>query len=111
MSIALLLGTGFVLGSLHAFEPDHLAAVSSFVSKQKKATGIHGLVWGLGHTTSLLIATLLVLLLKLTFPSWFFELLVGAVLIILGVRLLLKRSLGHAKHQFAVGLLHGLAGT
>lgn len=64
-----------------------------------------------GHTTSLFIATLLAFLFKLNFPSWFFELIVGVVLIILGLRLLLKKSIGHVKHQFAIGLLHGLAGT
>lgn len=111
MSLLLLLSTGLFLGALHAFEPDHLVSVSSFISKHSSSKTNYGLLWGLGHSVSLLIATLLVILLKVTFPSWFFEVIIGVVLIVLGLRLLLKKSVGNSHHQFAIGLLHGLAGT
>jgi len=46
---------GFFLGLQHAFEPDHLAAISSLIAGK---TGVrrltsHGLTWGAGHLLTL----------------------------------------------------------
>ena len=49
------LAFGFVLGLQHAFEPDHLAAISSLIAGKtgvRRLTG-HGMVWGLGHLLTL----------------------------------------------------------
>ncbi|MFL6477920.1 MAG: hypothetical protein ACJ707_03775, partial [Nitrososphaera sp.] len=57
---------GFVTGLRHSLEADHIAAVLSVVSsnqKNIKRASMLGVIWGLGHTTSLFIAGLAVLLL------------------------------------------------
>lgn len=132
---------GFILGIKHAFEPDHLIAVSNIVIDQKNPlkAALVGTFWGLGHTSTLLLTGVLVLLLKLSIPeklSISFEILVGIMLIILGVRTLMKtRSIlhthkhkhddlnhrhlhfheqpTHRKHHtsFLIGSVHGLAGS
>ncbi len=54
--ISLLL-SGFLIGGSHAFEADHVAAVSSLVAGKKERRQIirHGVIWGLGHTLTLLV--------------------------------------------------------
>ena len=46
---------GFVLGLRHALDVDHLAAVSTIVSKRRSLwrSSLVGALWGLGHTVSL----------------------------------------------------------
>ncbi len=50
-----LLSLGFLIGISHAFEADHVAAVSSLVSgKTSRITMMrHGAIWGMGHTLTL----------------------------------------------------------
>ena len=58
---------GLVLGVRHAFDADHLVAVSTIVSEYRnplRAIWI-GVSWGLGHTTTLLLAGGALLLLNL----------------------------------------------
>ena len=64
-SIPAILGLGFFLGLKHATEADHLAAVSTIVSDRKSIWNsmLVGGLWGVGHTISLFIAGVLVLLL------------------------------------------------
>ena len=57
------LAVGTLLGVRHAFEPDHIAAVTTLVVEAKSAWrgAILGAVWGIGHTISLvLLGTVLV---------------------------------------------------
>ncbi len=86
---------GLLLGIQHALDPDHLIAVSTIVSEQRsfKWASLIGAFWGLGHTTTLFIVGLLVIGLRLTIPpkvAGGLELLVAAMLIILGVNVLRK---------------------
>src|SRR5258705_5187671 len=63
--ILLVLGVGGLLGFGHAFEPDHLAAVSTLASRQGSlwSAARLGLAWGVGHTATVgAIAGLLVAL-------------------------------------------------
>jgi len=55
MSIAAVLPLGFVIGMGHAFEADHLAAVSNMLASRgsRRALIARGAFWGLGHTLSL----------------------------------------------------------
>ena len=48
-------GLGSLLGMRHAFEPDHLAAVSTLVTRERNGykAALIGAWWGLGHTLSL----------------------------------------------------------
>ena len=86
---------GLLLGIRHAFDPDHLVAVTTIVSEYKNPLkGIWiGVSWGLGHTTTLFLAGGALLLLNLHIPenlAGFFELAVGLMLIILGVQTFLS---------------------
>src|SRR3989442_13565420 len=49
-----LAGLGLLLGFRHAFEPDHLAAVSTLATRQGRVLDACrlGLAWALGHTAS-----------------------------------------------------------
>ena len=66
MSTTAVLSLGFFIGLKHATEADHLAAVSTIVSERKSiwSSMFIGGVWGLGHTISLVVAGILVLLLN-----------------------------------------------
>ena len=89
-----LLGFGFLLGIKHAFEADHVAAVSAVISKNKsiKQSSLLGAWWGIGHTISLLVVGLVILLLKISIPEKIalsFEFIVGIMLVILGFNVLI----------------------
>ncbi|MBC6613310.1 urease accessory protein [Hymenobacter sp. BT507] len=113
----------FIIGIGHAFEPDHLLAVSQLVARRDSTLLAvkDGLYWGLGHTTTLVVFGGLILLGKVTFlSSGYFEAAVGVLLITMGVgRLLNKQNytlptlVTRNRHQlaYAIGLLHGLAGS
>lgn len=66
-----LLGLGFVLGLKHATEVDHIVAVSTVVSEQRKLARsiLVGALWGAGHTASLAAAGILVLALRVAIPA------------------------------------------
>lgn len=88
-----LLGLGFLLGVRHAFDADHIAAVSTIVSKHKsiKISALVGIFWGLGHTLSLLLVGSAILLFKIEVPKRFalsFEFIVGIMLVLLGFNVL-----------------------
>jgi hypothetical protein len=65
---------GLVTGLRHSMEADHLAAVSTMVASgtgSLKRASILGALWGVGHTSALFIAGLLVLLLAVNIPPEF----------------------------------------
>jgi len=80
-----------------------------------------GVYWGLGHTTTLVVAGAFILLGRITFlTSGYFEAAVGLMLVIMGISRLLDQRRPAAKVRpgatpsraaYAVGLLHGLAGS
>lgn len=111
-----------VAGAGHAFEPDHLLAVSSMVSRRDSTVLAmkDGFYWGLGHTTMIALVGSVILLSRATFlQSGYFEAAVGLMLIVMGLsRLAGKEPLGFkiktsSEHRVAytVGLIHGLAGS
>ena len=76
-------------GFTHAFETDHLLAVSTIVSTRNQAAKAvkDGMYWGLGHTSTIFIVGAIVLLLKLQLNEKvfnYFEAVVGLMLITLG---------------------------
>ena len=82
-------------GFTHAFETDHLLAVSNIVSRRSsmKMSLKDGIAWGLGHTTTILIIGVLLLLLRLNINViyfHYFEALVGLMLVSLGISRLFK---------------------
>jgi ABC-type nickel/cobalt efflux system permease component RcnA len=89
-SIVAVLAVGGLLGVRHAFEPDHLAAVSTLATRPGArlwSAARLGLVWGLGHTATVGIVVLLVIVLGIRVPEQLWpaaELLVAGLLILLG---------------------------
>ena len=90
-SIVAVLAIGGLLGLRHAFEPDHLAAVSTLATRpggrRLWSAGHLGLIWGLGHTVTVGAVVLLIIALGVQLPVGLWpaaELLVAALLILLG---------------------------
>ena len=102
-----LLGFGFLSGIKHAFDIDHIAAISTITSNQKsiKKSSLLGMFWGFGHAIALFLVGLIVLLLKIKIPekmALLAELLVGVMLIILGINVLFainKNKIHIHKHK------------
>lgn len=106
LSVATSLGIlsfGFVLGLKHATEADHLVAVSTIVAQQKgflRSAGL-GALWGLGHTISLIIAGILVLVLNFQISAEterVLEFCVGMMLCVLGLNVIRKLIKGRKLH-------------
>ncbi|MFT4716350.1 MAG: cytochrome c biogenesis protein CcdA [Paracoccaceae bacterium] len=109
-----LLFLGFLIGITHAFEADHLAALTSLVSGKTKKTSIlrHGAFWGFGHSITLLVVGGIVLATGATVSaqvSLSLELLVGLMLVFLGGHVLFRlyRERAHFhKHGHNDGTTH-----
>src|SRR5437899_2692061 len=102
-SIVWLLILGFGLGLKHATEPDHLAAVSTIVSGRKNiwSASLIGGLWGIGHTISLFVAGILVILLHFQISERMVQVLefcVALMLIGLGIDTLRKVLRGGQIH-------------
>jgi len=113
---ALVLTLGLAIGLQHAFEPDHIAAVTTQVIRQKNKSqsikelikkgalksSIIGAIWGAGHTTTLVLVGLLVYLFSVNIPDVFFissEFIVGVMLIFLAITTLSNKKLFKIKHM------------
>jgi high-affinity nickel-transport protein len=86
---------GLLVGARHAFEPDHLAAVSTLVTSTRSARGAAalGLLWGIGHTVALLAVGGALIVLDGALPARLgaaFELAVAAMLVLLGARAVVR---------------------
>ena len=123
-----LLGSGLLLGMLHAGDPDHVVAVTTIVSDQRsvRRAGAVGALWGIGHTGPLLLLGGAIVGLRLVVPprlALALEFGVALMLIALGAANIVRRSHGHRHaadgartasgrmRPLAVGFVHGLAGT
>ena len=98
-----ILGFSFVWGLRHATDADHLAAVSTIVSERKSlwSSMLIGGFWGVGHTISLVIAGILVLLLDFQISERTERILefgVGIMLFLLGLNVLRKLFQGGNLH-------------
>lgn len=82
---------GSLLGMRHALEPDHLAAVSTLVTRERGSykAALLGAWWGIGHTLSLLVVGIALVMLRAELPpraADLFEFFVAIMLVALGVR-------------------------
>ncbi len=82
-------------GFAHAFEADHLLAVSNIVSRRNNISLSlkDGIYWGLGHTSTILLIGILVLLFRINMSTQYFhylEAIVGVMLVALGLYRLKK---------------------
>ncbi|MCB0665954.1 MAG: urease accessory protein [Saprospiraceae bacterium] len=114
-----------IVGFGHAFEADHLLAVGNIVTRRDNLMHAvkDGIYWGLGHTSTIFLFGLLMIVGKMTFFEGYFgyfEAIVGVMLIVLGfVRMnqFFNRKRDHHADTdkyhvaYGVGLIHGLAGS
>ena len=112
-------GFGSLLGMRHALEPDHLAAVSTLVSRERNSmkAAFLGACWGLGHTAGLVVVGAVLVVLRAELPppiADVFELFVAIMLIVLGSRAvhqaLRQANATHSHHHwFAMHRHSGMA--
>ena len=86
---------GFALGVRHALDADHVVAVSTILSQNRNPyrAALVGAFWGIGHTLTLLLVGLAVIIFKIPIPDRLalsMEFLVGIVLFILGLQIFWK---------------------
>jgi high-affinity nickel-transport protein len=123
-----LVALGLVLGLRHAADPDHVVAVAAITARTRRvhaATWL-GVMWGLGHSMTLFAVGAAIILFNVVVPprvGLALEFAVALVLVVLGLVNLrhrsrddrdaaaLARSRAPAGRAFAVGLVHGLAGS
>jgi sulfite exporter TauE/SafE len=122
--------TALVAGFAHALEPDHMAAVTTFVSRRPRPAQAvaFGVRWGVGHAAALLAVGLVLVALDVRVPERMtrgLEFGVGGMLLALGLWLLWsvlherahrmaargEHAHHHAHGSLWVGMMHGLAGT
>ncbi len=96
------LALGFGLGLKHALDADHVVALSTIVGRERSIgkSALVGVVWGLGHTTSLFLAAVAVVALRFTISPLLgssMELCVGLMLMFLGADLLRRVLRGEVR--------------
>jgi len=122
---ASLLGLG--LGVKHAFEPDHVAAVCTFVARGGSVgrAALSGALWGLGHGAVIVLGGGALIATGASVPATLAAVLEGAVAVMLvglGIAAIAswrkqqQRGTSEpppppSKRPIAVGLVHGAAGT
>jgi high-affinity nickel permease len=122
-----LLGFGLLLGLRHAADPDHVVAVTAIAARTRRALPAAwlGIVWGLGHTATLLVVGGAILLFNWVVPprlGLLMEFAVALALIVVGLFNLRRARHGTddlgagagrppTRRAFAVGIVHGLAGS
>lgn len=114
---------GLLVGLRHAFEPDHLAAISNLVLETRSARrgALLGAIWGLGHTLALVLVGIVLMVAGTALPvtiAAVFECGVAAMLVILGVRGIAgalregasgerrRHRHGALEHEHALGAAH-----
>lgn len=113
------LALGFVLGMGHATDSDHVAAVTTIVSRERalRRAATIGMLWGVGHTATIVLVGGAIILFNLVIPPRIglaMEFGVALMLIALGVLTLRRRDESHAvspMRPLGVGFVHGLAGS
>ena len=115
VGIFALLALGLVFGLKHATEVDHVVAVSTIVSEHRGVlrSALVGGLWGLGHTASLIVVGVLVLVFRVAIPqsvaTWL-EFGVALMIIALGVlavtRVLRRRADVHLHRHSHDGQSH-----
>ncbi|MBA3890231.1 MAG: high-affinity nickel-transport family protein [Gemmatimonadaceae bacterium] len=115
-----ILAIGFALGMGHATDADHVAAVTTIVSRERavgRAASI-GALWGIGHTATIVLVGGAIILFNLVIPPRLglaLEFAVALMLITLGIVTLRARDDSGVERSpmrpVGVGFVHGLAGS
>jgi high-affinity nickel-transport protein len=121
MDELLLIGTAsLLLGMRHATDPDHVLAVATIVSREQSLRGAAriGAIWGLGHGFTLAAVGGSVISFRLVLTprvGLSLEFAVALMLMVLGALALWRRRSAPGRltslRPFAVGVVHGLAGS
>ena len=115
-----VLTAGFLIGMRHALDGDHLAALSVLIVEKPsiRRAAKQGALWGMGHSLTLFLMGVAVIVLDLQLSvqlASVLELLVGVMLIGLGAGLLRRFSQPEPRatpHRvLGIGFMHGLAGS
>jgi len=129
-----IVGVAVLLGLRHATDPDHLTAVSTLIAggdgHTSRDAGRLGLVWGLGHATTLFVFGLPIVLFNSYLPEPLqrgAEFAVGLLIIGLALRLLIRWRRGELRARehshpgagrarsplqaYGIGLVHGMGGS
>lgn len=117
-----ILGIGFLLGMRHATDPDHVVAITTIVSQQRSLgrAARTGILWGVGHTGTIVIVGGAIVLLKLQLSlippqvGLSLEFAVAVMLIVLGILTLAggeRQVADSTARPMTVGFIHGLAGS
>jgi len=85
-----IISLGFLLGMRHATDADHVVAVATIVARSKKlgTSWFLGACWGLGHTITVFLVGVAIILLKVKIPvrvGLSMEFAVGLALVALGL--------------------------
>jgi high-affinity nickel-transport protein len=88
-SLLSILALGFVLGMRHATDADHVVAISTIVSRERRigSAAWIGALWGAGHTVTILAVGAGIVVFTLVIPprvGLSMELSVGLMLVLLG---------------------------
>jgi len=128
-TLLVVVAVSVLLGLRHASDPDHVAAVTTLIAsgreRASRSAAKLGLVWGLGHATTLFLFGLPVVLYSAYLPEPVqaaAETSVGAVIVALALLLLVRWRRGaycgaHAHRTrtrlqaYGIGLVHGMGGT
>ena len=109
-----------LLGMRHATDPDHVLAVTTIVSRERsiRSAARVGVIWGLGHGFTLALVGGSVIAFRLALSPRLelsLEFIVALMLILLGAVALARRTAPAPRlttlRPFAVGFVHGLAGS
>ena len=117
-----VLALGFLLGMRHATDPDHVVAVTTIVTQQRSLlrAARTGVLWGIGHTATILLAGGAIVVLKLQLAQipprvgLSLEMAVAVMLIVLGLLTLAgndRRVSQSTARPITIGFVHGLAGS
>jgi High-affinity nickel-transport protein len=135
-SIAVVALVAVLLGLRHATDPDHIAAISTLIVGEERATRAAarlGAFWGLGHGLTLIVFGVPILLFDRFLPDQAqrgAETAVAALIVFLAVRVLVRwrhgafrrteHEHGNGEHRhpvrtpigaFGIGLVHGMGGS
>lgn len=85
-----IVAMGFFLGMRHATDPDHVIAVMTIVTRQRRVSraALTGMFWGIGHTLTIFLVGALIILFNVAIPARIglsMEFSVGLMLVILGL--------------------------
>ncbi len=108
MTLLSILLLGFFLGMRHATDSDHVIAVTTIVSRQRKIgeAALTGIFWGIGHSLTLLVVGGAIILFGVVIPERVglsLEFCVALMLIVLGLFNLrsFKRDVRQVAHNHA----------